>query len=294
VNGEWSNPQRRPAVHDTDMDALRFGRQFRALRIRLEQRQSDVSVDSGLSRSLIAAIDRGEIEGVTVGSLVRAARALGADVDVRLRWRGEQLDRLLDEAHSAVVDATVTRLARLGWLVEVEVSFAIWGERGSIDVLAFHPAFGALLVIEVKSVVADTQATLHGLDRKARLARDVTKSRHWNVRHVSRLLVVGASATSRRRIERVAGIYDAALPARGATVRRWLARPEEALAGVLFLANASQRGTRRGSLGRERVRPSRKARTAPFRDQKSAPPPNEPRSTPAHSDPVDTVDLAVE
>ncbi|HEX5824458.1 MAG TPA: helix-turn-helix transcriptional regulator, partial [Candidatus Limnocylindrales bacterium] len=71
------------------MDGIRFGRQFRALRVRLERRQSDVSPDSGLSRSLIASIDRGQIEGVTIGSLVRAAHALGADLDVRLRWRGE-------------------------------------------------------------------------------------------------------------------------------------------------------------------------------------------------------------
>ena len=69
------------------------------------------------------------------------------------------------------LEATVRLLGRLGWTTEVEVSFAIWGERGSIDVVAFHPSLGALLVIEVKSAVADSQATLHGLDRKARLAR---------------------------------------------------------------------------------------------------------------------------
>ena len=159
------------------MDGIRFGRHFRALRVRLERRQSDVSADSGLSRSLIAAIDRGQIDGVTIGSLVRAAHALGAEVDVRLRWRGEQLDRLLDDAHAAVVEAMVARLRRLGWFVEVEVSFSVWGERGSIDILAFHPAFGALLVIEVKSVVTDTQATLHGLDHKARLAPQIAKDR---------------------------------------------------------------------------------------------------------------------
>src|SRR5213075_1591159 len=120
-------------------------------RIRLDRRQSDVAHDSGLSRSLIASIDRGELDGVSVGSLVRAARALGADVDIRLRWRGEQLDRLIDEAHAAIVEATVVLLKRLGWIVEVEVSLSTWGERGSIDVLAFHPEFRALLVIEVKA-----------------------------------------------------------------------------------------------------------------------------------------------
>lgn len=269
------------------MDALRFGRQFRALRIRSEKRQVDVSADSGLSRSLIAAIDRGEIEGVTVGALVRAAAALGGDVDVRIRWRGEHLDRLIDEAHAALVDALVGRLRRLGWIVEVEVSFAIWGERGSVDVLAFHPDFGAMLVVEVKSTVADTQATLHGLDRKARLARDIVKDRPWAIRHVSRLLVLGASATSRRRIARVAGTYDAALPDRGTTVRQWLARPTEPLAGLLFLADDSHDGTRRGNPSRERVRPGRRLATARIRDQKAAPLSNDPKSMRPRDDVVD-------
>jgi transcriptional regulator with XRE-family HTH domain len=149
------------------MDGLRFGRQFRALLIRLERRQTDLAGPSGLSRSLIASIDRGEVDGVTVGALVRAARALGADVDIRLRWRGEQLDRLIDEAHAAVVEATVVLLKRHGWIVEVEVSFAIWGERGSIDVVGFHPSFGALLIIEVKAAVPDSQATIHARSKDA-------------------------------------------------------------------------------------------------------------------------------
>jgi transcriptional regulator with XRE-family HTH domain len=268
------------------VDALRFGRQFRALRIRSEKRQVDVSDDSGLSRLLIAAIDRGEIERVTVGAVVWAAAALGADVDVRVRWRGEHLDRLIDEAHAALVDATVRRLRRLGWIVDVEVSFAIWGERGSVDVLAFHPDFGALLIVEVKSAVADTQATLHGLDRKARLARDIVKGRPWAIHHVSRLLVVGASATSRRRIARLAGTYDAALPARGTTVRHWLARPTEPLSGLLFLSDDSHVGTRRRNPSRERVRTRRRLATTQIRDQKATSLSNDPESTRPRDDAV--------
>ena len=276
------------------MDGIRFGRHFRALRVRLERRQSDVSADSGLSRSLIAAIDRGAIDGVTIGSLVRAAHALGADVEVRLRWRGEQLDRLLDEAHAAVVDAMVALLQRRGWIVDVEVSFSIWGERGSIDVLAFHPVFGSLLVIEVKSVVADTQATLHGLDRKARLARDIVKDQAWRIRHVSRLLVIGASATSRRRVARLGATYDVALPARGTTVRRWLARPAEPLAGLLFLANDSDRGATRRSAARERVRRPRKPIAAPIRDQQPGSLSDETHTETARDLAVDRGNVAVE
>ena len=243
------------------MDALRFGRHYRALRIRLDRRQSDVAHDSGLSRSLIASIDRGELDGVSVGSLVRAAAALGADVDIRLRWRGEQLDRLVDEAHAGLVDSFLARLRRCGWIADVEVSFSVWGERGSVDILAFHPSHGALLIVEVKSVVADTQATLHGLDRKARLARDIVGDRDWAIRTVSRLLVVGATATSRRRVARLESTYGAALPARGPIVRRWLEQPTSHLAGLLFVAFDSHDGARRRSLARERVRRRKPAQT---------------------------------
>ena len=61
-----------------------------------------------MSRSLVASVDRGQLDGLTIGSLVRAAAALGADVDVRLRYRGEHLDRLLDEDHAATVEALVS------------------------------------------------------------------------------------------------------------------------------------------------------------------------------------------
>jgi transcriptional regulator with XRE-family HTH domain len=248
------------------VDSLRFGRQFRALRVRLDRRQADVARASGLSRSQVSLIDRGRLDGVTIGCLVRAAAALGGDVDLRLRWRGEQLDRLLDEAHAAIVETFVGQLRRLGWIVEVESSFNIWGERGSIDVMAFHPSSGALLVVEVKSVVPDSQATIHGLDRKARLARDVVRDRPWAVRQVSRLLVIGASATARRRVARLAQTYDAALPARGAEVRRWLSRPDRPLAGLLFVANDSQRGTRWRAPARERVRRRNSAQTTATSD----------------------------
>lgn len=269
------------------MDGLRFGRQYRALRIRLERRQSDVAKDARLSRSQISLVDRGRIDGVTVGALSRAAAALGADLDVRLRWRGEQLDRLTDETHATVVEVIVRRLRRLGWIVEVEVSFSIWGERGSIDVFAFHPGTRVLLVVEVKSVIADSQATLHGLDRKVRLAVEIAKERGWQPRHVSRLLVVAASATSRRRIARLATTYDAALPARGSIVRRWLASPDGPMAGLLFVSVDSQNGTRRGLTGHERVR----RRT---RDQTTTTRAADPELPRANSGLVDTAAVIVE
>jgi len=92
------------------VDGLRFGRQFRALRVGLRRRQVDVATAARLSRSLVASIDRGDVDGVTIGAITRAASSLGADVDLVLRWRGERLDRLLEEDHARLVDIVVRRL----------------------------------------------------------------------------------------------------------------------------------------------------------------------------------------
>lgn len=160
------------------------------------------------------------------------------------------------------------------------------GRSGSIDVFAFHPGTGALLVVEVKSVIADSQATLHGLDRKVRLAVEVAKWKGWQPRHVSRLLVVAASAASRRRIARLATTYDAALPARGSTVRQWLATPNGPIAGLLFVSIDSQDGARQRSTGRECVRRRR-------RDQMTMSKAVDPASSIAGQELVDTAALTV-
>src|SRR5712675_375802 len=176
--------------HHGAVDAVAFGRGFRALRMRRQLRQDDLAAEAGVSRGAIARIEQGHADRVTVETLEKVARPLGARVVCRLTWNGEGLDRLLDNDHAAIVEEIVRFLAASGWLVATEVSFNIWGERGSIDVLAFHAGTRILLVIEVKSVVPDVQATLVTLDRKERLAIEIGRERGWNAVAVGRLLVI--------------------------------------------------------------------------------------------------------
>lgn len=244
------------------MDVV-LGKSFRALRVRRGLRQTDLARLAHVSRGMISKIERGEIAAVPLRVLRAVAGALGASVDLKLRWHGEGLDRLLDEAHARLVDAAVVLLREAGWDAAVEVSFSIWGERGSIDVLAWHAATSSLLVIEVKSVVPDSQATLHGLDRKARLAPQLAEERGWKCRNVGRLLVIGESRTARRRLTALAATYDTALPDRNVEVRRWIRNPTEPLAGLLFLTIASPVSTKRASTARERVRRPSEADSGP-------------------------------
>jgi transcriptional regulator with XRE-family HTH domain len=241
---------------------MRLGRSLRALRIRRGLRQADLAGRVGRSHGTISNLERGRLAGVSLGTLGRVASELGADLDVRLRWRGEQLDRLLDEGHARLVEAVVRMLRRLGWETAVEVTFSINGERGSIDILAFHRRTAILLVIEIKSVMPDAQAMLAALDRKNRLAARIARERGWLPVSVSRLLIIEEGSTARGRVARLGAMLDAAYPDRGARVRQWLRAPAGTISGILFFRSASRDSTPAVPAGRQRVRTRHTLRTA--------------------------------
>lgn len=124
------------------------------------------------------------------------------------------------------------------------------GERGSIDVLAWHPASRTLLVVEIKSAVGDIQATLMTLDRKVRLAPIVARRFGWEILRTARLLVVGEGRTNRRVVEQHGAIFASAFPVRGRAAGAWLRQPSAAVSGLLFLSNDAYSGIKR----RRRVR----------------------------------------
>jgi transcriptional regulator with XRE-family HTH domain len=223
------------------VDRFRFGRQLAALRRRRGWRQDDLAAVVGVSRGLISRIERGGGDRLTIRVLEAIVGALGARLAWYLDWQGERLDRLLDAAHAALVEQIVRTLRGFGWLVATEVSFNHFGERGSIDVLAFHPRAQAILVGEAKSVIPDVGATLMTLDRKVRLAPSLAKERGWDARSVSRLLIVREGATARRRVAQHAATFANAFPVRGQALRRWLRDPSGGpIAGLWFLSAATQ------------------------------------------------------
>ncbi|HEX2626661.1 MAG TPA: helix-turn-helix transcriptional regulator [Candidatus Limnocylindrales bacterium] len=234
-------------------DPRRIGRSLRAIRIRLRWRQVDLARRAGVSRSFVSKLERGLARSSDLRRIEAVCQVLGADLDVRVRWRGEALDRLLDEGHAAVVDLVVAILRGLGWEVVLEATFSVFGERGSIDIFAWHAAPRSVLVIEVKSVVADAQGTLAPLDRKVRLAPKLARDRGWEPASVSRLLVIDDSSTNRDRVRRFEDLFEAALPVRGRDVRRWLRAPLGSIAGLWFLRDDTPGSTRKAPSGRSRV-----------------------------------------
>ena len=139
---------------------------------------------------------------MTLGVLLRIAAALDIRITVIPRWRGGELDRLLDARHAALAERVATYLAGLpGWVLSPEVSFAFYAERGRIDILAWHPSTRSLLVIELKTEITDVQDTLGVLDMKRRHARRIAAERGWRAGSVSVWLVVAGTRTNRRQAD---------------------------------------------------------------------------------------------
>ena len=161
----------------------------------------------------------------------------------------------MDEGHAALVGRVALMLRELGWDVRLEVSFSVYGERGSIDVLAWHPVARVLLVVEVKTELVAVEETLRKHDQKARLGARIAAERFgWEARAVGRLLVLPSLSTPRRRVERHAAVMDVAYPLRSVSLRRWLEAPGGAAAGLLFLDVSSGAAKGRSAIARKRIR----------------------------------------
>jgi transcriptional regulator with XRE-family HTH domain len=132
------------------MDVRRLSSALRAVRHHRGWRQSDVSRAAGVGRSTVARAESMHAASLRLRTIERIATALEIRIDIMPRWRGGELDRVLNTAHAALHEQVATLLGRQqSWQFRPEVSFSIYGERGVIDVVAFHAETGAVLVIEL-------------------------------------------------------------------------------------------------------------------------------------------------
>ena len=214
------------------MDDQRVGSVFRTIRIRRGLRQVDVAKLAGVSASLISRLERGHLDEISVGTIRAVARALDVRIELLPRWRAGDLDRLLNAKHSALHELVGRHLGSLpGWLMQPEVSFAVYGERGVIDILAWHPRRRALLVIELKTDIADVNELVGTVDRKGRHAIRVAIERGW-IRPrdppptVSIWVIVADGPTNRRRVAAHRTMLRAAFPGDGRSIAGWLRRPD--------------------------------------------------------------------
>lgn len=224
------------------MDELRIGRIVRALRHRLGVRQSDIGRRANVSQDVVSLVERGHLDRVSLPVIRRILKAVDAELVMFIRWRGGDVDRVLDERHAWLGGVVTDVLANAGWSVVPEVTYAIFGERGSIDLVAWHAASRTLLVIELKSELTSIEETLRRHDTKLRLAAGIVRERFgWAPARVGRLLALPDSSTNRRRVERHGALLARAYPARNISVRQLIRHPSPTvlLDGLWFVSDTN-------------------------------------------------------
>jgi transcriptional regulator with XRE-family HTH domain len=218
------------------MDDQRIGWALRSIRIRKRWRQSDLAARAHVSRWVILRIEHGRLASVPVGKLRAVASALDARLDTVVRWRGGDLPRLLSARHSHMHEVMARFFGDLpDWTAEPEVSFSIYGERGIIDILAWHPTRRILLVIELKTEIVDVNDLVATMDRKRRLAAKVAESRHWRPLAIATWVIVASSRSNRRAIAEHAHVLRAKFAMSGREMQSWLRDPSGAVNALSYM-----------------------------------------------------------
>jgi hypothetical protein len=221
------------------------------------------------------AVEPGRLDKVAFGSIRRLALALDGRFEGQILWRGDQLDRLLNKGHARMHEAMARWLGDLGgWLALPEISFARDGERGVIDIVAWHAAGRSMLVAELKTRIVDINALIASMDIRRRVAWQIARDHGWDPASVSIWVVVAPSRTNARILADHRTVLRAKFPTDGRAMRRWLATPAGTVAGLSFLPQV-----RVGDLGRDLATPRRVRRSARSLAERGRDPagPREPR-----------------
>lgn len=197
---------------------------------------------------------------VSLGTLMDIARVLDIQVSIAARSRGADLDRLINAKHAGLHESVARWFATdlPEWALDPEVSYSIYGERGVIDIVAWHAGERALLIIELKTDVVDVGDLIGQMDRRRRLAREIIGGRGWDPLTVSVWVIVAAGRTNRARIAGYRAVLRNAFPADGRRMRGWLRRPAGEIAGLSLWEGTVDGVKPGGYAARHRVRIGRR------------------------------------
>jgi transcriptional regulator with XRE-family HTH domain len=174
--------------------------------------QSALATKVGLAKSYVGAIELGRANP-SLEVIVRLAAALGLELDLTLRSPvivGDRRQR--DAVHARCSGYVDRRLRAAGWETAREVALVDGRWRGWIDLLAFDPRTGTLIVIEIKTVIDDVGALERQVGWYERMARNVARDRGWQPRRVVTWLLVLASEQNEQAMAQNRDALDRSFP----------------------------------------------------------------------------------
>jgi hypothetical protein len=134
------------------------------------------------------------------------------------------------------------------------VSFSIYGERGVIDILAWHAESRSLLIIELKTAVVDPQGLVASMGRRVRLGPRIAAQFGWQPAAVSAWVVMLDTRTNHRRVLRSSALLRSAFPSDGHRMHSWMTRPAGSIRALSYWTDVRPGARRRAAGQRARVR----------------------------------------
>lgn len=205
------------------MDDIRLGRLVRVLRLRAGLTQAVLASRAHVSQTTVSRLERGHLGRLSLVAIRGVLAALDIRLDLAPRWRGGEADRLIDADHAQLVGAGADLVSGYGWEVVPELTYSVFGERGSIDLVALDRASRTAVMFEMKTMIASVEEVLRTTDAKLRLLPGLIQERYgWRPTTTVRVLVLGATRTNRRRVERHETVLSAVFPGSTVATKRWL------------------------------------------------------------------------
>lgn len=215
--------------------------------------QQAIAAKVGVARSYVAAIERGRANP-SLDVIVRLAAALGLELDFSLRSPviiGDRRQR--DVVHARCSGYVDRRLRGAGWETAREAPIVEGRWRGWIDLLAFDPRSGTLIIIEIKTVIDDLGALERQVGWYERTARRVARDQGWKPRRVVTWLLVLASEQNEQALTQNREVIDRAFPLRAPSMQVLVGDPEAKLAVGRAIATVDPARRRRSWLLRPRI-----------------------------------------
>jgi len=193
MSGSWSTHGMHRSFPAAGPIRVTFGRLCRDTRIRLDLSQQHLAERVGVSRGYIGKLERGEANP-SLALVETVAEALGLDLTLIGRppvFIGGA--HIRDAVHARCTAYVGRRLKSHGLLTEREVEIVQGRSHGWIDLLAFDPRSGTLVIVEVKTRLDDLGAMERQLRWYERESRTVARRIGWDVRRTTSWLLVLAS-----------------------------------------------------------------------------------------------------
>lgn len=220
-----------------------FARLCLDTRTMLDITQQTLADAVGVSRPYIAAIESGRANP-SLELVARVAERLGIELDLAARQPWVIARPQHDLVHARCSGYIHRRLRSAGWEVRREVEVVHGRSHGWIDLLAFDPRTGTLLIVEVKTRVDDLGAIERQFSWYERSARGLARDLGWLPDRLAGWLVALASDEVDKAIRANADALAAAFPMRATDMHDVLnGRPQPTLPsrGLALIDPSSRR-----------------------------------------------------